>query len=439
MPRGKAALRRWSSRTTVWSNDATPMPGQRCTWSRRISSHFERLTSRTIVPRPAKRAMVSSWSTTRPRSPRSPAESVSHSSSPTSSSWYSTAVRSERRRRSVSKPSAPAASAASNEATVFSRSLYGLPRCPRMRNLLMRFAWIFLLAACASAPHEQYLDRYFHTFPTRATAAGRHDLDRELERLDAADRASWLTFNQQTRAALAGRTDLDSELLRRAIDREIFALTTLHTPERNPLYWTGIVSSSVVFLLVRDNRAEEARARARQIPRLLRTAEATLTADAAQELCAVAAGQARPRAQRFRRGLQMPGAPAALAHFATFLDDLKTRATGSPRLGANYAEVLRLATGERDPDALLARAERDLAAKRKEAEAFVQSVWPGTTLRQAFAKAEADHHEGAGGGRREDTTCAPSSAPCPLTDNDWAAFATKLVDERSEERSVGKE
>jgi len=295
--------------------------------------------------------------------------------------------------------------------------------------------WVLLLAACASAPHEQYLDRYFHTFPTRATAAGRHDLDRELERLDAADRVSWLTFNQQTRAALAGRTDLDSELLGRAVDREIFALTTLHTPERDPLYWTGIVSNSVVFLLVRDNRVEEAKARARQIPRLLRTAEATLTSDAAPELCAIAAAQARASAQFFGEGFKVPEAAAALEHFAKFLDELKTRATGSPRLGANYAEVLRLSTGERDPDALLARAERDLAAKRREAEAFVEATWPGTDLRTAFAKVEADNHEaagrkaqGAGGGRREDTTCAPPPAPCPLID-DWIAFGAKLVDE----------
>src|ERR1051326_7110941 len=184
------------------------------------------------------------------------------------------AVRSERRRRSVSKPSAPARSAASNDAIVFSRSLYGLPRCPRMRNsALMRFAWVLLFAACST--QQAYLDRYFHTFPTRATAAGRHDVDRELEKFDAAGRASWLQFNQQTRAALAGRTDLDSVLLGRAVDREIFTLTILHTPERNPLYWTGIVSNSVVFLLVRDDRAEAARARAAQIPRLVETAEAT--------------------------------------------------------------------------------------------------------------------------------------------------------------------
>src|SRR5207248_9384308 len=201
---------------------------------------------------------------------------------------------------------------------------------------------------------------------------------------------------------------LDSELLGRAVDREIFALTVLHTPERDPLYWTGIVSNSVVFLLVRDNRAEEAKARARQIPRLLRTAEETLTTGAAPELCAIAAAQARASAQFFAGGFKVPEAAAALEHFAAFLDALQKKATGSPRLGANYAEVLRLSTGERDPDALLARAERDLVAKRKEAEAFVQSVWPGDDLRTAFARVEAVHHA--------DT-------------NDWVAFGARLVDE----------
>src|SRR2546423_4604391 len=275
-----------------------------------------------------------------------------------------------------------------------------------MRNLLMRFpVWVLLFAACASAP-QAYLDRYFHTFPTRATMAGRHDVDRDLEVLDAADRAAWLEFNRQTRTKVG--TDLDSQLLGRAIDREVFALTILHTPERNPLYWTGIVSNSVVFLLVRDNRAEEAKARAQRIPRLLETAEKTLTTEASPELCAIAAAQARASATFFAEGFKVPEVAAALEQFATFLDALGRKATGSPRLGANYAEVLRLATGERDPDALLARAERDLVAKRAEAEAFVQTIWPGVGLRTAFARVEADHH---------------------VDTRDWVAFGAALVDE----------
>jgi len=250
----------------------------------------------------------------------------------------------------------------------------------------MRFVWVLLFAACST--QQAYLDRYFHTFPTRATAAGRHDCDRDLERLDAADRASWLAFNQRTRAELAGRNDLDSQLLARAVDREIFALTVLRTPERNPLYWTGIVSNAT--------------GRAHLIPRLLKTAEETLTTEASPELCAIAAAQARAAAKQF------PEAAAGLEDFAKFLDALQKNARGSFRLGGDYAEALRLATGERDPDALLARAERDLAAKRSEAEAFVQTVWPGVDLRTAFARVEADHHTNT---------------------DDWVAFAARLVGE----------
>ncbi|HYU27168.1 MAG TPA: DUF885 family protein, partial [Thermoanaerobaculia bacterium] len=164
----------------------------------------------------------------------------------------------------------------------------------------------------------------------------------------------------------------------------------------------------VVFLLVRDNRPEAAMARARLIPRLVRTAEATLTTQASPELCAIAAAQARASATFFRGGFRVPDAAEALDHFAAFLDALKTRATGTPRLGANYAEVLRLATGERDPDALLARAERDLAAKRAEAAAYVQTIWPGLDLRTAFARVEANHHTSV---------------------DDWVTFGAALVDE----------
>ena len=42
-----------------------------------------------------------------------------------------------------------------------------------------------------------YLDRYFATFPSRATAAGRHDLDWELEDLTPQRRAEWLAFNRE--------------------------------------------------------------------------------------------------------------------------------------------------------------------------------------------------------------------------------------------------
>lgn len=232
---------------------------------------------------------------------------------------------------------------------------------------------------------DQYLDRYFRTFPTRATSAGRHDLDRALERLDASERASWLAFNRTMRRRVAAADPgIDRTLLLRAIDREIYHLATLHVPERNPLYWTEIVGNSVVFLLVRDHDVATANARAKLIPRLTASAEAALTDAAAPELCAIAASQARASATFFREGFATVdgvdpatarAASEAIDHLAAFIEALAKRAKGTPRLGVHYAENFRLVTGITDVDATLARATRDLAAKRKEAADYGRSVW----------------------------------------------------------------
>lgn len=46
---------------------------------------------------------------------------------------------------------------------------------------------------------EDYLDAYFRMFPTRATEAGRHDLDKTLEDFSAERRARWIAFNERQR------------------------------------------------------------------------------------------------------------------------------------------------------------------------------------------------------------------------------------------------
>ena len=282
---------------------------------------------------------------------------------------------------------------------------------------------------------EDYLERYFRTFPSRATTAGRHDHDRELESLDREQRDQWLAYNEAASATLAavpaGDADdrLDALLLRREIDREIFRLKTLHVPERNPLYWTEIAANSVVFLLVRDHRPADAIERAKQIPRLVRNAEKALGPTEgsliAPEICAIAAGQAKASASFFRDGFvtidRAAGTAAAdaLDELSRFIADLQKRATGTPRLGNAYRENLRLATGVLDPDALLAQAERDLAAKKQEAAAYARSIWkqfvtaapPAVdeeVLRAMFERAARDHHTGT---------------------EEWVAYGTKLVDE----------
>src|SRR5213082_2098505 len=118
---------------------------------------------------------------------------------------------------------------------------------------MKRLAFCILHCACVTALSaapvtrlgDRYLDRYFRTFPTRATTAGRHDLDRSLESLSAAERASWLAFNRSMRSRVAAAdASIDRTLLLRAIDREIYHLAVLRVPERNPLYWTEIVGNS---------------------------------------------------------------------------------------------------------------------------------------------------------------------------------------------------
>ncbi len=183
-----------------------------------------------------------------------------------------------------------------------------------------------------------------------------------------------------------------------------------------------------MFLLVRDDRplAERlaaARARVRQLPRFCRQAREAMASAPASEVAPdfarIASGQAKASAQFYREGFatlfsgaekdakeavsrEASEAASALEGLGAFLEDLSKKATASPRLGAQYRDALRIATGENDPDAMLARAEKDLAAKKTEAAAYGRSVWkeifPGVeppasdrdVLAKLFARVSAD-------------------------------------------------
>jgi hypothetical protein len=255
---------------------------------------------------------------------------------------------------------------------------------------------------------DTYVDRYFQTFPSRATEAGRHDLDRQIEDLTPERLTAWIAFNRETRAALsvalarpglAFEDRLDAETLQAQSERELHDLERLDRPRRDPLFWTGLVANATVFLLVRDElpldeRLASARVRAGLLPRLARQARAALEKAEPEELaaerCRIAAGQARDSARFYAEGFPLArGAPdpalkragadasAALEELASFLEALAARATGSARLGSAYAETFRVGTGvsERVED-VLARAERDLVSRRTESAVYGRSVWP---------------------------------------------------------------
>ncbi len=286
----------------------------------------------------------------------------------------------------------------------------------------MEKATVLLLGLLAAAPaataatastasfQDNYLERYFNMYPSRATAAGRHDLDRKLEDLSPARRLAWLDFNRDAAGGLrrilaapstSAEDRLDAELLLRQAELEVFEYRNQARPVRDPLFWTEIAGNATVFLLVREDlpkaeRLSRAAARASQFPRLAAQAREALSSDPtriAPEICAIAAPSLRnaatfyregfPKAAegesaRLRRSVKEAGeaAAAALDGLAAFLEGVQPKAKGHPRLGANYAARFRLVTGVDEPvDRVLAGAVAALAARRAEAAAYGRSVW----------------------------------------------------------------
>ncbi len=265
-----------------------------------------------------------------------------------------------------------------------------------MKRAIVFALLLSILSASAESIDKianEYLDAYFAMYPTRATAAGRHDFDQKLEDLSAEKLSRWIEFNRNTRATIADSDSLDAEALRGQIDRELNALTNLKRAECDPLYWSSVIGDATVFLLVRDDlslakRQQRARARARLLPAFANAAREHFQhvdlAQVAPEFCNIAANQVRASAKFYAEGFSSavddrdigPVAAAALNEFAQTLEDIAKRATGSPRLGNKYAETFRIGTGVNESVAdVLKRAVVDLAATRAEAAKFGRTIW----------------------------------------------------------------
>ncbi|TNF78419.1 MAG: DUF885 domain-containing protein [Acidobacteria bacterium] len=280
-----------------------------------------------------------------------------------------------------------------------------------MKRLLALLLVMWAAGAQATVV-DDYLERYFKTFPTRATAEGLHHHDRRLEDLAPEARQEWIAYNhelekrvsQELAAADLGFQDrLDLELLHRQIERQLLDWELFRRPERNPLFWTDTLGNATVYLLARDDlpeaeRLDRAAERATLIPRLaLQARQALAGGDPSQiapELAAMAARQAGASAVFYRQGFAAAApegatelrrkmttaglqAAAALEELAEFLGELEKEATGSVHLGENYALRFRTVTGIEQPVSdVLAGAETDLAAKLRETAKYGREVWP---------------------------------------------------------------
>ncbi len=280
--------------------------------------------------------------------------------------------------------------------------------------------WLLLFLAMACRPSAVpmpagplvagYLDRYFETYPTRGTEAGRPEFDGRLETLDRDQRSAWVAFNRAVSDSIvtileAGPSPgdrVDLELLRRQVDRELFELVDQDRPGRDPLFWSTPLAGATLFLLLRGERPLAVRfaaatKRVGAIPGLAMTARVSLagarSSDLVAEFATLAAGQVRSAAAFYRDGFVAAGASLssavvdsarvagqgasrALDSLAVFFDSLALRATGDARLGADYPAVFTRETGIEDPvDSVLAQAERDLEITVTEAARYGRSVW----------------------------------------------------------------
>jgi len=284
-----------------------------------------------------------------------------------------------------------------------------------MSRVHMLHCWFAIFFGSIALLHAQrarggvadaYLSAYLEMFPTRATQAGNHAFDAKLEDFSTAKLARWVEVNQVERDRLTKvlaapdlpfEDRLDAEALFAQIERELHEQTVLRRPQRDPLYWSEVIANAAVFLLVRDDlplteRQQRVRARANLLPAFARQCSATLARakgdEVAPELCKIAVGQLRAIATFYREGFARAvgddpeardeGAIIAktIAELADNLEKLSQSASGSPRLGRDYARTFRLGTGINEPVAnVLKRATADLAAKKTEAANFGRTVW----------------------------------------------------------------
>jgi uncharacterized protein (DUF885 family) len=142
-----------------------------------------------------------------------------------------------------------------------------------------------------AAYFKAYLDTDFQQHPNEATGLGDHRFDDQLDDISATARAGWLAFARQTLADLPKKVDyrrlsrdrqIDFEIFRHQLETGIWLTENTKPFEEDPRTYGDYLSDSVYVLLTqstlpRDTNVANCVVRMAQFPRIIATAEATLT------------------------------------------------------------------------------------------------------------------------------------------------------------------
>src|SRR5262245_33309405 len=292
---------------------------------------------------------------------------------------------------------------------------------------------------------HDYAERYLRANPEQATELGDHRFDGELTDYSLEARAKELATQKEFReklnsidgSQLTGANRIDFRILKENIDYEIFRAEELKEPEWNPLVYMQSLANSLYLLVARDfapaeKRIPSLRQRMEKIPGVIAQAIANLQhpprihtetaieqTQGAINLVRTELAPLLDQASQMKNELAplQDNTAATLEDYKKWLqNDLLPSSDGNFRLGAEkYRKKLRFALASDLPmEEIMKRAKADLDQTQT---AIYETALP------LYKK------------------CFPNADEKTLADKQkvTAAVLSKLAEQRSEERRVGKE
>ena len=253
---------------------------------------------------------------------------------------------------------------------------------------------------------KAYLEQNFRLQPTLATGLGDHRYDHLLDDLSKEARVGWKKLAQQTLKELPRQVDykklsragqVDFEILQQDLRRDVWLLENFRPFEEDPRTYGRYISDSVYTLLIHSTLPAETNiangiARMKEIPRVIATAQQTLTRPP-KTILETAIRQNRGAISFYESGLfqlagdtpQLPQLKAAagpidaaLQDYQQFLEtQLRARATDEWRIGKRkFAKKLELVLDAgMTADQVLADAEAEFARVQRDMYVVSRQLW----------------------------------------------------------------